>query len=73
MTVLHSKRWPFQATTEPSETRRDFEAISAWCRANIGPYNESWYVWYEYPRDNPRSVWGFQRSDDAVLFALRWS
>ena len=56
---------------EPAQTREQEDAMLAWCVANIGKYNETWYTYYSEIKH--KTVIYFVREQDSVLFALRWA
>jgi hypothetical protein len=68
------KKFPFERTTY-----HNYENVVPWCEQQFGEFGEKWY---RYGTDIAMGIvagadfydyYRFARSEDAVLFSLRWS
>jgi hypothetical protein len=69
MKTLNKERWPYSVTVNLKESDMGTYHQEQWLAQNLGVFAGQWYPVYYYDR----TVFYFKTSQDATVFALRFT
>jgi hypothetical protein len=68
MRILKKELWPYKVKVN-SDNTQDITPVELWLGEQLGTFKGRWNVVYQYNHTD----FYFKDSEDAMLFALRWS
>jgi hypothetical protein len=68
MRVLKKELWPERVELDIDDTQPEIDEVKLWLAENFGAFKTGWNAIYGMKHTD----FYFRRSQDAVLFALRW-
>ena len=68
MRELKKELWPYKIKVN-SDNTKDITPVEIWLGETLGTFKGRWNVVYQYNHTD----FYFKNSQDALLFALRWS
>ncbi len=65
-----ANKYPYHTSIEPVYTRTAENELFGWCVHHFGRYDENWTTHYDSL--SHKINFKFKKSEDCVLFSLRW-